>query len=319
VTGVCIYLILKLLVYPYVNIIKEITMGVLKAFRFYSSLSKEQKVFVKEKKTEDTQSIAKWLKFLAKAAAYDEYGDEGRKKLKGILIVLWLLLVAAIVLVFILDYGFTYWNIGVILVIVLLLIFYHTSFAKLRQRDLTNQLRLLFVPMLHILSFKAGTNAKLSAKLDFSNYLKGKPESESKEGPRKIKLFQPKFILGKVRLLDESLMEFVIGDDHRKLTIKKRSSSGKTKIKNKHKITHYAFLKMSFPKVNYMLSDTPGGAAIVEEDEYIVSKRKLKVKTEDKESVMNIEDFLALVDELYKTVKLKPGVTLPEHDQSMDK
>jgi len=294
-------------------------MGVLKALRFYSSLSPEQKEFIREKKTEDTQSVEQWLRFLTRAAAYDEYGDETRKKLKPILVILWLLLVVAIVLlIFIVEDGINYWNIGVIGLIILLLIFYHYAFSKLKHRDLTNQLRLFFVPLLRILMHKAGKEARLSAKLNFSNFLSEKPITESGNGSRKIDLYQPRFILSKIKLLDLSLMEFAYGDDHRKLTIRKTGSSGKTKIKVKHKITHQVFLKMSFPKSYYVLSDTPGGAVIVEEEEFFVVKRKLKVKSDDKEAVLKIEDFLALVDELYKTVKIKPGSKLPVPEKIVD-
>ncbi len=293
-------------------------MGIFKALRFYRSLSKEQKDFVREKRIEDSQSVEQWLRFLTRLAFYDEYGDEGRKKLKPVLTILWLLLIVAIVLLFIVESGVNSWNIGVIGLIIVLLIFYHIAFSKLKKRDLTNQLRLFFVPLLRILIHKAGSNSKLTARLDFSNFLKRKPESKSKIDNRSIELYVPRFIMGKIKLLDLTLMEFVIGDDHRKVTVKKQSSSGKIKIKVKYKITHFAFLKISFPKSYYILSDTPGGAVIVEQEEYFIVKRKLKVKSSEEESVLKIEDFLALVDELYKTVNIKPGVKLPVPEKVTD-
>ena len=292
-------------------------MGVLKALRFYRSLSPEQKDFVREKKIEDTLTVGQWLRFLTRAAAYDEYGDEGRKKITPVLVVLWLLFVASIVLLFIVENALTIVNIIVILLILALLVFYHWAYAKLKRRDLTNQLRLLFVPFLRLLQQKAGDDAKLAAKLDFSDFLKGNPVNVSKNNGRTIELYQPQYILGRVQLLDLSIMEFVIGDEYRKLTIRKRSASGKTKIKTKYKITHQAFVKLAFPKVNYLLSDRPGAAIIVEKDDYIIVKRRLKVKSDKKDAILKLDDFLVLVDELYKAVKIKPGVKLPVTDRDV--
>ena len=60
-----------------------------------------------------------------------------------------------------------------------------------------------------------------------------------------------------------------------------------------------------------MLSNYPGATVVVEQGDSIIVKRKLKVKSDEKDAVLKIEDFLVLVDEVYKAVKIKPGVKLP--------
>lgn len=284
-------------------------MSIKQASSIYRSLTEDQKKLVDDKQLSATLSVKDWTLFLRKAAIYDELGEKAARQYLFLMILMIVLVIVSIVL------AIDYWQAGLPLVVGFGLILFYVirGYRKYKMRDLTNHLRLFLLPLLFVLKDKAGEKAKMALKLDLRKPTAPEPVKEFQQDNRKIKLYQPNYVIGKVKLLDEAVLEFILNDDIRVLRIKKRSASGKTKIKYKNKVARHYFIRLSFPKKYYK---TKNGAAesvrLSETDEMYICKLKVKSKTDKISEVVALDDFLKSVNELYELIEAKPGAKFPE-------
>ena len=263
----------------------------------YNSFSEQQKQFVDEKTISATLRIEKWLGFLAKTVKYDHKIDK-EVSLMGTLTWVGVIgIIISIIAAFVAENPFI--ALGV-LAFILLIIISQVRKSKLHSKDLDNYLRLFFIPVLSILSEKAGKDAKLSASLDFRIPRKSLTPTESKVRGRNLKLYEPKYIATRVLLKDGVSLEFAVKDDIKDYSWTKRSASGKMKYKSKTKFTHQCFLKMTLPKSEYELSRTPPANIIIEEmGESYVAKSKIKVKVIGTSKVLNPKKLFEGIQQIY--------------------
>ena len=283
-------------------------MKVKKAIQFYQSLSKDQQKFINEKQISLTLPIREWIAFLKNAALYDEIGDATRKKN--------ITKIVASVVCIIASVFITLWIplVGILLIVVAVLVMAETIRvnSKLIHLDLTNHLRIFLMPLLYILVSKAGEKADLALSLDLRNPIKKDPNKRYKEFESDIKLFEPRYIIGKLKLLDQTTMDFMLSDDIRSMRIVRRNM-GKTKIKHKDKVARYYYIRLTFPKSFYMVKNGSHESVKLEETaDSIICKLKAKSKTEKIEAIVSVNEFLKSVEELYGLVTVKPGAQLPE-------
>lgn len=155
----------------------------------------------------------------------------------------------------------------VIPVVIIILVALIIKRSRLVHQDISNYMRHFFVPFLEVMKVKAGEEAKLSASVDFRNPEKVLAPNKYKETvPRKrsVKLFEPKYILAKITLLDQSYLETVIADDLKVLSY--RNPRGK--YKTKKKTVHHYFIKLTASKAVYRLRDSsPPPEITVDENE----------------------------------------------------
>jgi hypothetical protein len=177
------------------------------------------------------------------------------------------------------------------------------------------------MPLLFVLKDKAGEKAHMSLSLDLRNPKNLNPTKKYKESDADIKLFEPKYIIGKIKLLDETSMEFMVSDEIRSLRIVRRTAS-RSKIKHKNKVSQYYFIRLIFPKKYYIVNNRMGGQARVEETpDSIICKLKAKTKTDRIEEIISVEQFLNSVQELYSLVQSKPEFHAPDpvfHGKSVE-
>ena len=175
-------------------------MSIKQASSIYKSFSDDQKKLIDEKMISATLPVKHWMGFLKKAAAYDELGEKAARQYLIYMIILIVLDVVSLVIIA------DYWQVGVPLFVVVsaLLVFVIMNYRKFIRRDLTNHLRLFLLPLLVVLKDKAGEKAKLSMNLDLRNPLRTEPVKIYQQDNRKIKLFEPKYVIGKIKLLDEA-------------------------------------------------------------------------------------------------------------------
>ncbi|HLF36035.1 MAG TPA: hypothetical protein VI583_17460 [Cyclobacteriaceae bacterium] len=283
-------------------------MSVKKALRFYEGLSKDQQKLINEKQIGTTLSLKEWIVFLKNTAAYDEIGDLARKKNVTKIALSVIGIIASIFIMFLEPLA------GILLIVIAVLVMAEAIRvnSKLIRLDLSNHLRIFLMPLLFVLKDKAGEKARLSLSLDLRNPKNLNPSKKYKESDTDIKLFEPKYIIGKIKLLDETGMEFIISDEIRSLRIVRRTSS-RTKIKHKNKVSQYYFIRLTFPKKYYMAKNGIAGQARMEETlDSIICKLKAKTKTDHIEEIISVEQFLNSVQELYGLVQSKPEFHPPD-------
>ncbi len=283
-------------------------MSVKKALRFYKGLSKDQQRFINEKKISITLPIREWVAFLKNAALYDEIGDDARKKNRTKIIISVVTIIASIFI--------TTWIplVGIFIIVIAVLVMAEAIRvnSKLVHLDLTNHLRLFLMPLLYILVEKSGDKADLALTLDLRNPVKKDPTRRYKELENDIKFYDPKYIIAKIKLLDETTMEFIVSDDIRAMRIVKHSFSGKTKIKHKDKVARFYFIRLVFPKKYYRVkNDATTSVRLEETSDNIVCKLKAKAKSQKIDEIISVDEFLKSVEELYNLVEVIPGVQLP--------
>ena len=204
--------------------------------------------------------------------------------------------------------------IGIILIVIAVLVMAEAIRvnSKLVHFDLTNHLRIFLMPLLYVLVEKAGERASLTMSLDLRDPIKKEPAKRYKEFENDIKLYDPKYIVAKLKLLDESTMEFIVSDDIRSMRVVKHKP-GKTKIKHKDKVARFYFIRLVFPKKYYSVKNGSAGSVRLEETaDYIVCKLKAKAKSDDITAIISVEEFLKSVEELYGLVEVKPGAQMPD-------
>ncbi|MFT5616989.1 MAG: hypothetical protein ACI85I_000205 [Arenicella sp.] len=263
----------------------------------YKSLSEQQKQFVDEKTISATLRIEKWLSFFAKTVKYDHKIDKqvslmGTLTWVGAIGIFASIMVAGIAEELMIANG--------AVVSLMLVIFSQIKKKRLHSRDIDNNLRLFFMPVLSVLAEKAGKDTKLSASLDFRMPMQALKPIESKVRGRTLKLYEPKYIACRVLLKDGVSLEFALKDDIKDYSWTKRSASGKTKYKHKTKFTHHCFVKMTLPKSDYELRSLPPNGIILEEDEVnFFVKKKLKVKVIGEDEVLNPATFFGEIQLIY--------------------
>lgn len=288
-----------------------------KALAFYNSLSPQQKHFIDKKTLSTTLTVKQWLGFLTKASAYDEYGATAMKGITKRIIIFVILTAASFVPVFMFPSPF----IAILPAIgFLLVIFQALDYRKFKNRDISDYLRLFFLPFLKILVKKAGEDAKLSAAVDFRNPLNEMTPNkyvDSTSLKRKIKLYEPKILLAKVTLLDGAYLETVVADEIREISYWKRSMSGKSKLKKKLKTTHNYFIKLTVPKDAYQIKDLRNSKNLEasQTDSEITIKFKGKLKKLEK-SILPVSIFFNALHEVYH--RLRPIGSSGESTESFD-
>ena len=129
-------------------------MSILKAFRFYKSLTSEQKDIVAGKSISGVHTPEQWIKLLKRVAEFDEARDNAQKHFY----ILYFILIPATVILL-----FTYPEYSVIPVAMLLPVIYFNF--SLQQRDLDNVFRLFIVPLIESLTAKMDPNMQLELKI----------------------------------------------------------------------------------------------------------------------------------------------------------
>lgn len=268
-----------------------------KSSKLYDSLTQQQRQFYKEKTFSGTQKIKAWINFLSKISILDKLTDGKIKVFKTAMIVCFVAAGISIFLAIALE------SLQVIIATILLIVagvVILNQRKKLKEQDVNNYLRQFFLPVLNVLKDKVNPEAKLSANLDFRNPRKAQKPVESKIGNRKQKLFSPTYIIARVALSDDSLLEFVVKDDIKDLNWTKRSASGKTKYKSKTKFVHQCMIKMTLPKKEYTWNEsTHPDIQIVEDNGNYLAKVKVKIKKLG-DNVLHIKAFFEAIQSIYE-------------------
>lgn len=262
-----------------------------------SSLTSEQIKFYKVKTISDTRKIKDWIGFLAGISILDQKEDQKRKVLLGLAI---LSLVAGFIFIMVsvkMDDPFLFIFTAVCFVISIFL-FYARYQSK--KHDISNYLRLFFLPILKVLVDKAGAEAKLAATLDFNGPRIGAPEKKKLLNGRKQSLYTPTYFLGRVQLLDKAKLQFGFQDEIKDQTWTKTNFRGKTKYKSKTKTIHHLLLKISIPKSGYSWNGVSyEDLVITEETDHYEAKKKVKLKR-DGNHHLSVDYFFRAVSSIYQ-------------------
>lgn len=270
-------------------------MSIKKANKFFDELDRHQQEFVTNKQINANYSIAKWLKFLGRAVAYDTYGDKATSTLKKRNTIFIVMMIAGVIVCFFFLYA-----IPVPLIGLALFLRNRSVLKKFKHRDLNNSLRVFFFPVLQALKDMAGEDAKLAASLDFSDP-RSKTAERSQVFNRNVDTFVSTYIMAKVKLKDQANLEFILGDQIKDMNWTKTSASGKTKYKSKSKVTHNCLIKLTVPKSRYPqeLPDKDGDVGIDQKGDFYVLKTKIKEKRTGKDHILEHYQLLAGIQKIY--------------------
>ncbi|MBL3657257.1 hypothetical protein [Fulvivirga sediminis] len=282
----------------------------------YKNLSPAQQAFVNEKKVSATMKIDKWLSLLTKISKFDKRNDQRINRLFTLSIIFYVVTFLSIFSLAFFGGSAAYLIFGFAGIATALLIYKN----KLQQNDVNDYLRLFFIPVLNVLKSKAGGEAKLSANLDFRNPRKALKPVIGKVRGRDMKMYSPKYAIAKLVMQDGATLEFVIADDIKDFSWRKRSASGKTKYKSKTKFVHYCFIKLTLPKSEYRLKHSPlAGITITEHNGDYLAKSKIKIKKVGQGHVLNVKEFLETMQAIYGQFEPLHPVSEPEPNQESSK
>ncbi|MBL6449398.1 hypothetical protein JMN32_24010 [Fulvivirga sp. 29W222] len=277
----------------------------------YQHLSPVQKQFIDEKTVSTTMRISKWLSLLVKVSKFDQRNDKIIKRLLVWAIVSFLLAFFSFVSFAVIKENAFYFIALFAVTGVTLLILR----GKKKRKDVNNYLRMFFLPILTVLEAKCGSDAKLAATLDFRIPRKAMAPEKSKVGVKKLKLYSPKYIVARVTMKDQAVLEFVVADDIKDFSWKKRSRSGKTKYKRKTKFVHQCLIKMSLPKSEYRYKGSRNRTvSVVEVNEHYQAKAKIKIKAVGQDKMLGVNVFFETMQKIYANFEpINPvGQTTPQ-------
>ena len=276
-------------------------MSVGNANKFYQELTTEQKHFVDNKTINTTLSLKHWISFLSKTSAFDEYSDKARTTLAIRIALLSVGFIGSVIASISLEYYYLLVVPAVLGVFLFNAIQTRRSFAR---RDISNYLRLFFMPFLETIQQKAGEDTKLSASIDFRDPFKAlQPESsEVTVGgrKRKIQLYEPKLVIAGVTLSDDSHLETVLLDEITKISFRNANN----KIKSKTKTLHRLFIRLTVSKKIYTRNDLslPPNIEFSENNDHYVFKLKHKEKEQDYD-VLTPGVFFTALSSLYQFIQ----------------
>ncbi len=288
-----------------------------KASKLYNSLTHQQKQFYQEKTLSTTMKIKAWISFLSRVSSLDKLEDDMTAILMRWAIASFVVAFVSIIAAAVSEIGWILFGTLLLVIVGIVLLIRR---KKLKQKDVNNYLRLFFLPILNVLKDKAGDDAKLSASLDFRNPRKVLEPVKSTIGVRKQKLYSPTYIISKVPLTDDTLLEFAVKDDIKDLRWTKRSASGKTKYKSKTKFVHQCFIKMTLPKKEYTWNGTEApGVQIIDHNDQYVAKVKVKIKKVG-DHVLHVKAFFDAIQSVYGQFQpLNPTTNAPtSKDESVE-
>ena len=268
-----------------------------KVAKIRDAFSPEQKDFYKKKTLSTTMKVKTWIGFLSTIAQLDEMNDGKVKKL-----VRWSR--ACFIVGFLLIFVSLWSQVFELLMATVLLVVAGIAMlvwaSQLKKQDVSNYLRAFFMPVLLLLREKAGEQAKLSAQVDFRNPRAAMKPAKSIVMGRNQKLYNPVYIVSKVKLQDEALLEFVVQDEIKDLSWKKQSASGKTKFKHKTKWVHLCTIRITLLKAGYTWDGTSvSGVEVVETETAYLAKTKIKIKKMG-DHVLHVRDFIDAIQLIYE-------------------
>lgn len=281
----------------------------------YQHLSPAQKQFIDEKTVSTTMRIGKWLALLIKVSQFDHRNDRSIKRMLTWAVISFVLAFFSIFTLAFLEENALYPIVTFAGLGALLLIWRKNK----KSKDVNNYLRSFFLPVLNVLEAKCGSDAKLAANLDFRMPRSAMPPTTSKVGVRNLKLYSPKYIIARVTMKDQAVLEFVVADDIKDFSWKKRSASGKTKFKSKTKYVHQCLIKITLPKSEYSYKGATDPAIMVEDvNGHYQAKTKIKVKTVGKDKVLAVGVFFEAMQKIYDQFEPKNPIANAAPEERKD-
>lgn len=277
-----------------------------------TSLTPAQLEVIKQKQITGSFLPAKLIKLLKKVSLYDGVNDKLRNKFRKrsqilfmVCIPIFMIMIFATVIA---ESGIPF-IIGLVLIVTLVIIglYYNTEKNKRSKADLNNDIREFLFPFAALMKEEVLSNSKIQLEVDGrdpfdkSFFVKEVPRTE--RYGRAYKHYQQLWLKGSLTFFDNTKLFFEGEKFASAIKVRKRSASGKIKIKNKEKFKGIARLKMVVPKENYTLSgkNMPYITA-VDAGEAIIVKGKYKYKAQSV-APMPVHEFLNVIHHMYATVK----------------
>lgn len=266
------------------------------AWKLNQQLSKEQKQLFKEKCYEGTMPIREWIQFFESISKLDFiYNQIATLSMAiGILSAISLfftLVLAPSLMLFVLPVALIF---GIV-------------YFKLSEIDLHDNVQVFVIPMLRILDMDVAPEAELFLRLDLRDSTHDSKYTGEEKSYRVTDAFYVgEWIVGKVRLIDGTALEWTITDTLRER--EKYSASGKRKYKYKNKSrfevrlglknSRYRSSQQMFEQQKHIQSKIKQG-----EQRTRVRLRKTVVERNSKEVIANIYDFVDLLSTAYGSIQ----------------
>lgn len=222
-----------------------------------SSLSSEEKNFLKTKQITGAKTPDEWLNFFRKLKDFDTQSDKTRKAFSFIG---WAGLTVAFIGIFLIGFviGFVIIPLGVLIAAVCLGVYFYLKSYDITGSVLDNTL----VPMILILREEMNVNERLKLRLDLRGF--SLPEKFIKQNPSysrgsyyeiKDSFYRDRWMDGETEMADGTRLIWTIEDFVRSSHKKKRNSRGKYKSKTKNKTRTFVSMQIGMNNKRYSLPE----------------------------------------------------------------
>lgn len=281
----------------------------LATLRYLGTLSPAQRQALRSKHIEGEFSAVELLELLRPLAEFDGMNDRARGKTVWIIV---LLVIAIVITLFVgieLNAAVAYGIIGVLTLIAVALL---AMELRLRNLDVSNNLRRIALPFLAVLREDTPRDAPLNVRIDLT-----KPTSKAKMVEKRAPykrgryhsivdtLYQDQWFSGSAKLADNSRLRWEVVDDVVHRHCSKRNARGKTKWKSKYSKRSQLNVTVSLPLQNYQFGElktnTGTRAAVSSNDKRTVVKLSRKLKSRSL-NPFDVTQLIDLVSSAYRPV-----------------
>ncbi|MCS6794899.1 MAG: hypothetical protein NZ516_02970 [Raineya sp.] len=291
--------------------------SLVKSLILFLQLTKEQTSVFFTRKLQGQRTIQEWLFFLQRIAEFDKHADNTRKVM---IVNFWWILgisfVAYIVGIGIENMIFLnwLWRISLFLMLIHLSVYF-----LLKRFDLSNHLRVFFVPLLRILS----QESKPENPLQLQMYL-SEPENEqflirknTKNNPLvKEYVYRYPWLNFSMKMADNTLLSAELTETWLVRKVIKQNAKGKIKTKVKKILKRRDKITIGFEKDEYALENTQNfvsekvkkaNVLLMKPNEkrhtFRIENREKIVVLDNLSAVPSLENFLSKVAKAYQVVK----------------
>lgn len=278
----------------------------------FSPTEKEVRV-LQEKQFSGSYEPGKLIKLLKKISIYDEKIENLARKYSGISI--WFYIAAVICLLILIFVPFSSLSpaqVGGFIILFALIasaIYFQVKKNKFKRMDIGDDVRKFLFPFVAIIKddLLPGSNINVTvdgrSPIEDAFYVGNAVKSARRNAS--YKNYRQCWLQAEFTLVDNTQLLLTSEKFISKITITKRSSSGKTKYKRKTKALEIFNVKIAGDKANYTLSDiSEPNIAGSEKGDLIVIKGKFKYKS-SRLCSLPVNDCLNLIQTMFN--KLKPA------------
>jgi hypothetical protein len=280
-----------------------------KAFKALKALNPEQEAILRQKTLSGSYTPRAALALLRPVAEFDRLSDTARTSVGC-----WAAALGVVAFIsFVITMNGFRWAIPVVIAALGGMIYFIVAFVRLKNLDVSNNLRQIAMPFFAVLNEDMDKSEKLRFRLELSEPT-AKTKKTGESAPYKLgayhkvvdTTYKDDWFDGSARLTDGSLIDWSVSEEIRASARTKKTARGKYKTKTKYYKSCLLSVEVALPNKEYAVrsfASDEGEKIRLKEGEKRTTvrlSRKLKLKTNDP---FDARELIGLIAEAYKRVK----------------